>query len=340
MKEVTTRLPASSTAIVTVPRPHEVFLADPRADSRLNPTRGETLWIAADTTITATVLMDRGLSTLELQVEGDLEITLSPIAGRADYWKVRLFLREYNAQFIDRASCSDFTVKTQETSNSVAIAFQQSLRLRKTSLNTLLSKIGPDALSDVLTDIEAEAIARGAQRMYATSASDNAVFVRLLLAAGFGKKETILDLETGQPERFFYKERLTDRASHPRTDLSWSKHEDDGSDENGEHFGVFVRRRTDGVVQGGLVGTFHGEAAIPYSDIDMVCMGNIRGAGFGTKVMQFAEAHSRKCGARFVELDTNEWQAPKFYKKLGYALIRIAPKLIQGRDGTPYDNYR
>lgn len=43
-----------------------------------------------------------------------------------------------------------------------------------------------------------------------------------------------------------------------------------------------------------------------------------RGKGFGKRLLESAEAHARKNGVKNVYLDTFSFQAPKFYKKLGY----------------------
>ena len=43
-----------------------------------------------------------------------------------------------------------------------------------------------------------------------------------------------------------------------------------------------------------------------------------RGKGWGSSLMQTAEAEARKRGVRNVFLDSFSFQAPKFYAKLGY----------------------
>jgi ribosomal protein S18 acetylase RimI-like enzyme len=43
-----------------------------------------------------------------------------------------------------------------------------------------------------------------------------------------------------------------------------------------------------------------------------------RGKGYGSKVMQAAEKEARRRGVKNVYLDSFSFQAPGFYKKLGY----------------------
>ena len=43
-----------------------------------------------------------------------------------------------------------------------------------------------------------------------------------------------------------------------------------------------------------------------------------RGRGFGSKIMQTAEKEACRRGVKNVYVDTFSFQAPRFYKKLGY----------------------
>src|SRR5438876_9131937 len=43
-----------------------------------------------------------------------------------------------------------------------------------------------------------------------------------------------------------------------------------------------------------------------------------RGEGLGRKLVETAEAEARADGCRYVHLDSHSFQAPDFYKKLGY----------------------
>lgn len=45
---------------------------------------------------------------------------------------------------------------------------------------------------------------------------------------------------------------------------------------------------------------------------------SLRGQGLGTRLMQLAEAEAIKRGCTHAYTDTFTWQAPEFYKKLGY----------------------
>lgn len=50
-----------------------------------------------------------------------------------------------------------------------------------------------------------------------------------------------------------------------------------------------------------------------------------RGQGLGTRLMNQAEAIAISRGCQFVYVDTMEYQAPRFYEKLGYTIVCRLP---------------
>lgn len=53
---------------------------------------------------------------------------------------------------------------------------------------------------------------------------------------------------------------------------------------------------------------------------DLVVMENHRGKKVGTQLMRAVETHYKDCGFNNMNLCTSEFQAPKFYEKLGFQL--------------------
>lgn len=53
---------------------------------------------------------------------------------------------------------------------------------------------------------------------------------------------------------------------------------------------------------------------------ELVVMENHRGKGIGTQLIKTVEEYYRDCGFNNMNLCTNEFQAPKFYEKLGFQL--------------------
>ena len=78
---------------------------------------------------------------------------------------------------------------------------------------------------------------------------------------------------------------------------------------------VSISLREKGKIVGGLVGEmFFGWMFVSLFWID----DKHRGKGFGQRLLEAAEAQARKKGVKNVYLDTFSFQAPGFYKKLGY----------------------
>lgn len=73
----------------------------------------------------------------------------------------------------------------------------------------------------------------------------------------------------------------------------------------------------DGKNIGGVVGTSIGQTL----DIDFLFLDEkYRGRGYAKELMETLEEEAKKLNLKRIVLDTYEFQAPKFYEKLGYKL--------------------
>jgi GNAT superfamily N-acetyltransferase len=85
-------------------------------------------------------------------------------------------------------------------------------------------------------------------------------------------------------------------------------------DDHGKNL-CFVLENADGDVLGGVIGvTFWNWLFINL----MWLPENLRGMGYGQKLLEMAEEKGRERGAKFAYLDTFSFQAPGFYEKFGY----------------------
>ena len=105
---------------------------------------------------------------------------------------------------------------------------------------------------------------------------------------------------------------------------------------------TFFLRDEEGVVMGGVHGNYGGDwlyiSTLWVSD-------QVRDSGYGSQLMQLIEEAAMKAGCKNAYLDTFSYQAPEFYKKLGYTVfaeledfpaghIRIfLRKMLSQRDG-------
>jgi GNAT superfamily N-acetyltransferase len=81
-----------------------------------------------------------------------------------------------------------------------------------------------------------------------------------------------------------------------------------------QHFAIFARE-SGGAIRGGLAGyTCYGMLYVSVLWVD----DNERGKGLGRQLMAMAEAEGRRRGCHIAGLSTLSYQAPDFYKKIGY----------------------
>lgn len=80
----------------------------------------------------------------------------------------------------------------------------------------------------------------------------------------------------------------------------------------------FVVKDADQVVLGGVIGIVYWDWL--YIDL-MWLKEELRGHGYGQRLLTLIEDEAQRHGARHVHLDTFSFQAPEFYKKNGYRVF-------------------
>ena len=86
---------------------------------------------------------------------------------------------------------------------------------------------------------------------------------------------------------------------------------------DGRELGIFVRDG-DGTIVAGLYGWTWG-ACLQVEYLWVAAA--MRGRDYGTRLLRAAEAEARSRGCVLAVLDTHSFQAPKFYARLGYAVV-------------------
>jgi ribosomal protein S18 acetylase RimI-like enzyme len=82
----------------------------------------------------------------------------------------------------------------------------------------------------------------------------------------------------------------------------------------GDFFGFFIRN-ADNKIMGGCAGDIcYGCLYVGKLWVDE----RLRGKGYGSKLMQMAEKLAKKTNAQFMAVNTFDWEALDFYKKLGF----------------------
>lgn len=93
-----------------------------------------------------------------------------------------------------------------------------------------------------------------------------------------------------------------------------SHHESQGHERKTDIFSIFLRDKNDKPLGGIILSFLWNGMHIDSLWVDE----SLRGQGWGQKLMEEAEKEGRKKGCTIAFTDTFTWQAPEFYKKLGY----------------------
>lgn len=93
-----------------------------------------------------------------------------------------------------------------------------------------------------------------------------------------------------------------------------AQHAKSGHPRNPTKFNIFLKD-SEGNARGGVICTCLWNGM----EIDSLWVEeSLRGQGWGSKLMEAAEVEGKKRGCTFAYTNTFTWQAPEFYRKLGY----------------------
>ncbi len=99
--------------------------------------------------------------------------------------------------------------------------------------------------------------------------------------------------------------------------------------DDGRWLSIFVRDDSDRIIAGAHGWTW---AEVGFVQVLWVRQ-DLRGTGLGARLLRRAEAEARRRGGREMHLDTHSYQAPGFYRHLGYEQLGELP-------GWPRDTTR
>lgn len=81
-----------------------------------------------------------------------------------------------------------------------------------------------------------------------------------------------------------------------------------------------------------LVGSLIGKVFLNWLHVDMIWVQeNLRRIGLGSKLMELAKVKAREMGLSGIEVWTQSWQAPEFYRRLGYEEFAVIDDFTPGQ---------
>ena len=93
-----------------------------------------------------------------------------------------------------------------------------------------------------------------------------------------------------------------------------------------QFFAFFVRDKQNKIIGGCNGSTLHGGLYIDQLWVDE----SIRHQHYGTQLMQAAEQFGKEKGCTFATVNTMSWEAPEFYKKLGFEIEFVRHGFMHG----------
>ena len=95
---------------------------------------------------------------------------------------------------------------------------------------------------------------------------------------------------------------------------------------DGAYLAVFLRGEDDRLVGGAYGWTFGGACYVRF----LFVPADLRGRGHGMRVMRAVEQEAVRRGCTQIVLETYDFQAPDFYRKLGFSAVSTVPDFPRG----------
>lgn len=322
----------------------------------LNPCKGKTVWMAPEKEVHLTWptygnLTQKTQATLVMPSE--FEITFSPITGLRDAHRLMHWISVYDLSFMKPMDVHYLMDKDQRVMGRMLgrsfIAGSDGL------LELIGQEPAPLFAQGLLSQLVLEASKMGANQLHVITeilpgkllqSQEDVVFGTILMSAmtemGFQTQEFGEDLDTGvqetlhtlkieQPEHF-----KNVRKPLEGLQMGCEKFEGYGISYLSTSFSFMVRDE-EGICLGGLCGTFENDAARPYAHVSPFIMSEaVRYKGFGREIIALFESYVRSQDFGLIELDTCDFQAPRFYKANGYKRTKRMPNIFVGHQGQSY----
>ncbi len=219
------------------------------------------------------------------------------------------------------------------------------------TVTSILSKVFWRQIQNFWLFLRAKSYEYGARRVFSWCYQDTPLF-DVFINAGFIPTGEFPDFEAGKIVQRFYKDLDPHRSvlnyvTYSKISIS-EECDADYTEENvsellanPDSFGIFIQDTKDKSIKGGVMGSIYmaETKGIPCGNIDFLWVedslrkGDTQNKGLGKILMEEAETLFRQQGAKYAQTATWSFQAPEFYKKLGYIIARSCPGHLLLKDG-------
>ena len=243
-----------------------------------------------------------------------------------------------------------FYTDNEGSAKLIADIRQYSLEFDNSNVDTLESILESDP--EFLLVLQAKSYEYGARRAFSWCYRDTPLFDSFI-NAGFIPTGEFPDLMEGAIVQRFYKdlEPYSSSLYNPtcpkisiseECDADYTEEHVDHLLGNPESFGIFIHDRKGKSIKGGIMGTVYmaEKKGTPCGYINFLWVdGSLRGAnsqkkGLGKLLMKEAEKLFKEQGVQYAQATTNGFQAPGFYEKLGFVMVKSCPGHLLLKDGS------
>lgn len=319
-----------------------VFLpqTNPARDLRLHPFKGETL-VIYEKEMTYQGWSHRGGGVRTYSYPETYEITRSfPVYG-TDFLTIVRGLKTHDYEYIDKPTEFDLIAELDYNATRTALKgalVQDCLVLDLPALDLQIA-------APVLKAIEAGASQMGADRVNVSIPSTDKTLITFLRENGYKSFGETIDFDSWEVTHRSYKT-LPPQQPFILKDLevAWQERGQEEAPWSPHRFGLFVREANTGKVVGGLCWRIACPSYTPYHP--PYAEGNgfwldptLRREKLGTVLLSHAKAYIKQKGINLVELCTSDFEAPGFYRKMGFTVRPLYKDYLRNRKGDLATSY-
>lgn len=287
--------------------------------------------------------------------EKGLTLTLSQPPSHEDCVFVARQLHNFN--IAKTGKIVDTHISCPSIDEPIGLLSQTSLLMDENQLEKILANepiTGTTKIKNLIIQTQLKSFERGAKRLFC-ECEKNSHLNQIYIDLGLNFAADYSDFSENVSSKTYFKDINIEELAPFSTDieLTFTQKTEESSEESeidsyrkslsdvDKLFGAFVYTPDTQDIKGGVFGyiAMNEGAQSHYCYIYTLWLDeSLRGKGVGTLLMAEAESYATGQGAQFIQLDTCGFQAPDFYRSIGYTVIETYPG-IWSLQGKTYSDY-